>query len=182
MGLDGILRSRYAWFEHSVFSTSLQVCYAPGHRLCCCHQLVCSVLENVFSISIHVARAQALPLPSYPSIPARLSDSIRSLSTRGTMSSSQNIQPGMAVSKHFESWMEGATAEFFAKLASIRQLVPGKRFICHVGPEDVFFIKYGDPESLLQALVSTPSIWVVLPTNGNSLGRCASGLNMVGCI
>ena len=98
------------------------------------------------------------------------------------MSSSRQMQPGTAVSQHFESWMEQATAEFFDKLASIKQPVPGKRFICHVGPEDVFFIEYGDPKSLLQALVSAPSIWVIIPTNGDSSGRCASGPNMVGCI
>ena len=75
------------------------------------------------------------------------------------MSSSHDIQPGMAVSKHFESWMERATAEFFDKLASIKQPVTGNRFICRVDPKDVFFIEYGDHKSLLQALVSTPSIW-----------------------
>ena len=44
--------------KNSVFSTSLQVCYAPGQRLCCCHQLVFRVLENF--ICIHVAGVQAL--------------------------------------------------------------------------------------------------------------------------
>ena len=80
-----------------------------------------------------------------------------------TMSSSPQLQPGMAVSKHFESWMEGATAEFFDKLASIKQPVAGNRFICRVGLKDVFFIEYGDHESLLQALVSTPPIWIITP-------------------
>lgn len=98
------------------------------------------------------------------------------------MSSSHDSQPGMAVSSHFESWMERATAEFFDKLASIKQPVAGNRFICRVGPKDVFFIEYGDHKSLLQALVSTPSIWVIIPTNGDSLGRCASGPIMVACI
>ena len=88
----------------------------------------------------------------------------------------------MAVSKHFESWMEHATAEFFDKLASFKQPVAGNRFLCRVGPKDVFFIEYGDPKSLLQALVSTSSIWVIIPTNGDNSGRCASGPIMVGCI
>ena len=55
--------------------------------------------------------------------------------------------------------MERATAEFFDKLASTKQAsVGGNRFICRVGPKDVFFIEYGDYESLLQALVSTYSV------------------------
>ena len=88
----------------------------------------------------------------------------------------------MAGPNEFESWMERATAEFFDKLASIQQPVAGNRFICRVGPEDVYFIEYGDQQSLLQALVSNSSIRVIIPTNRDCSVRCASGPSMVVCI
>ncbi len=98
------------------------------------------------------------------------------------MSSSHTTQTGMAVPNSFESWMERASAEFFDKLASIKQPVTGNRFICRVGLEDVFFIEYGDHQGLLQALVSNSSISVTIPTDRDSSIRRASGTRMVGCI
>ena len=69
----------------------------------------------------------------------------------------QNTQIGMAGPAPFDSWMERTTAEFFDKLASTKQTVGDSRFVCRVGLEDVYYIEYGDHQSLLQALVSSPS-------------------------
>ena len=88
---------------------------------------------------------------------------------------------GMAGKTPFDSWMERATAEFFEKLSNSKQPAAGSRFVCRVGLEDVFFIEYGDHQSLLQALVSKSFIRVPTPTNGDSSIRWASGPNMVGC-
>ena len=89
-------------------------------------------------------------------IPARRR-SIRSLSNKGVVSCLHTIQIGMAGPTPFDSWMERATAEFFDKLASIKQTVADDRFVCRLGLEDVYFVEYGDHQSLLQALVSNSS-------------------------
>ena len=60
----------------------------------------------------------------------------------------------MAAPFPFDSWMERTTAEFFHKLAGIKQTVADSRFVCRVGLEDVYYIEYGDHQRLLQALVS----------------------------
>ncbi|KAK0510433.1 hypothetical protein JMJ35_006865 [Cladonia borealis] len=56
----------------------------------------------------------------------------------------------------FDSWMEGMTAEFFHKLGSVTQTAAGNKFVCRVGLEDIYYIEYGDHQSLLQALTDSP--------------------------
>ena len=63
----------------------------------------------------------------------------------------------MASPTPFDSWMERTTTGFFDQLASTKQTVADSRFVCRVGLEDVYYIEYGDHQSLLQALVSCPS-------------------------
>ena len=63
----------------------------------------------------------------------------------------------MASPTPFDSWMERTTAGFFDHLAGTKQTVADSRFVCRVGLEDLYYIEYGDHQSLLQALVSSPS-------------------------
>ena len=74
------------------------------------------------------------PILATPRIPARRR-SIRSLSNKGVASYSYTIRIGMAGPTTFDSWMERTTAEFFHKLASIKQTVADDMLNCRAGLE-----------------------------------------------